>query len=87
MLVPMTLSTVSSAPRRASSACDWGSASTADTKRFAAYFTRMLERGIYLAPSQFEALFLSLAHTDDQIDRTVALARETLKSMRWAPEA
>ena len=66
---------------------DWDTASAADTKRFAAYFTRMLERGIYLAPSQFEALFLSLAHTDDQIDRTVAIARETLKSMRWAPEA
>jgi glutamate-1-semialdehyde 2,1-aminomutase len=66
---------------------DWATASTADTKRFAAYFTRMLERGIYLAPSQFEALFLSLAHTDEQIDRTIAVARESLHSMRWAPEA
>ncbi len=66
---------------------DWESVATADTKRFAAYFRRMLERGIYLAPSQFEALFLSLVHTDEQIDRTVAVARETLKAMRWGPEA
>ncbi|HKN47352.1 MAG TPA: glutamate-1-semialdehyde 2,1-aminomutase [Candidatus Polarisedimenticolia bacterium] len=66
---------------------DWASASTADTKRYAAFFRRMLERGIYLAPSQFEALFLSLAHTDDQVDRTIATAREALKGMRWGPEA
>ena len=66
---------------------DWASASTADTKRYAAFFRRMLERGIYLAPSQFEALFLSLAHTDDHVDRTIATAREALKGMRWGPEA
>ena len=66
---------------------DWESASAADTKRFAVYFRRMLERGIYLAPSQFEALFLSLAHTEEQIDRTLAAARESLKTMRWAPGA
>ncbi len=66
---------------------DWDSASAADTRRFAAYFRRMLERGIYLPPSQFEALFVSLAHTDDQIDKTIATAREALKGMRWGPEA
>ncbi len=66
---------------------DWESVSTADTKRYAAFFRRMLERGVYLAPSQFEALFVSLAHTEDQIDRTVATARDILKSMRWGPEA
>jgi len=66
---------------------DWASASAADTKRYAAFFRRMLERGIYLAPSQFEALFLSLAHTNDHVDRTVATAREALKGMRWGPEA
>ncbi len=47
----------------------------------------MLERGIYLAPSQFEALFVSLAHTEAQIDTTVATAREALRGMRWGPEA
>ena len=66
---------------------DWDSASAADTRRYAAYFRRMLERGVYLAPSQFEALFVSLAHTDDLIDKTIATAREALKGMRWGPEA
>ena len=66
---------------------DWTTAAPADAKRFGSYFHRMLERGIYQAPSQFEALFVSLAHTEEQIDRTIATARETLKTMRWAPEA
>ncbi len=65
---------------------DWDSASASDTRRYAAYFHRMLERGIYLAPSQFEALFVSLAHTDAQIDTTIATAGEALKGMRWGPE-
>ena len=42
-----------------------------DTERYAALFRHLLERGIYLAPSQFEAMFLSLAHGDDEIDRTI----------------
>ena len=66
---------------------DWQSASRSDTRRFAAYFRRMLERGIYLAPSQYEALFVSLAHTDEQIEKTITTAREALKGMRWGPEA
>jgi glutamate-1-semialdehyde 2,1-aminomutase len=66
---------------------DWQSASSADARRYAAYFRRMLERGVYLAPSQFEALFVSLAHTEAQIDSTIATAREALKGMRWGPEA
>jgi glutamate-1-semialdehyde 2,1-aminomutase len=66
---------------------DWSTASTADTKRYAAFFHRMLERGVYLAPSQYEALFVSLAHTEDLVDRTLATAREVLKGMRWGPEA
>ncbi len=57
---------------------DWATASSADTGRFAVFFRRMLESGIYLPPSQFEALFLSLAHGDDQIDRTIGIAREFL---------
>jgi glutamate-1-semialdehyde 2,1-aminomutase len=65
---------------------DWETASAADTKRFAVFFHRMLERGVYLPPSQFEALFLSLAHTEEQVDRTIATAREALKGMRWGPE-
>ena len=42
-----------------------------DTESYAALFRHLLERGIYLAPSQFEAMFLSLAHGDDEIDRTI----------------
>jgi glutamate-1-semialdehyde 2,1-aminomutase len=55
---------------------DYASAKRSDTKHFARFFRRMLDRGILLPPSQFEALFLSAAHTDADIDRTVAAARE-----------
>jgi len=57
---------------------DWDSAKRCDTRRFGQFFRGMLERGIYLAPSQFEAAFLSAAHTDEDIRRTVAAAREVL---------
>jgi len=49
-----------------------------DVARYNRYFHAMLERGVYLAPSQFEAGFVSLAHTDGDIDRTVAAASEAL---------
>jgi len=52
-----------------------------DTERFARYHNGMLERGVYLPPSQFEANFISLAHTEDDIDRTVDAAKSTLASM------
>lgn len=42
-----------------------------DTKRFAVFFRKMLEQGIYLAPSQFEAMFLSLAHSDEDLEQTI----------------
>jgi glutamate-1-semialdehyde 2,1-aminomutase len=42
-----------------------------DTERYAALFRHLLERGVYVAPSQFEAMFLSLAHGDEEIDRTI----------------
>jgi glutamate-1-semialdehyde 2,1-aminomutase len=56
----------------------WASAAGADRSRFARYFHGMLERGIYLPPSPFEAAFLSAAHTEEDIDRTVAAAAEVL---------
>ena len=49
-----------------------------DREAFAAYFNRMLERGIYVAPSQFEAMFVSDAHEDDLIDRTCEAIREAV---------
>jgi glutamate-1-semialdehyde 2,1-aminomutase len=58
---------------------DYRSALLADTKRFAVYFRAMLERGIYLAPSQFEAGFVSIAHTDEDIDRTIQANKEALQ--------
>jgi glutamate-1-semialdehyde 2,1-aminomutase len=57
---------------------DWDSAKKSDTRRFAKFFHWMLERGVYMAPSQFEAAFLSAAHSDADIDATIAAAREFL---------
>ena len=55
---------------------DWQSAKRADTGRFRQFFHWMLDRGIYLAPSQFEAGFLSAAHSEQDIARTVETARQ-----------
>jgi glutamate-1-semialdehyde 2,1-aminomutase len=53
---------------------NWSTAKLADTKRFAAFFQAMLEQGVYLAPSQFEAGFLSTAHGADEIKTTIVAA-------------
>lgn len=55
---------------------DYNSAARSDTKTYAAFFHAMLERGVYLPPSQFETLFVSTAHTEEQIDQTVKAAGE-----------
>jgi glutamate-1-semialdehyde 2,1-aminomutase len=59
---------------------DWESAKRSDTARFGRFFRAMLDRGIYLAPSQFEAAFLSAAHTDNDIQRTIEAARDAFKA-------
>jgi len=59
---------------------DYATAKTADAARYGAFFRAMLERGVSLAPSQFEAAFLSLAHTTDDVEVTIAAAREALAS-------
>jgi len=56
---------------------DAASARSSDIKRFGKFFHAMLERGIYLPPSQYEALFVSAAHTDADIARTLDAARES----------
>lgn len=61
---------------------DFEGAKETDTRGFAAFFAEMLERGVLLPPSQFEALFVSAAHTDSDLDRTVAACRESLKAVR-----
>lgn len=55
-------------------------AKSADTKLFADYFRFMIEHGIHLAPSQFEAMFLSVAHTDEIIDTTLNIFEDWAKS-------
>jgi glutamate-1-semialdehyde 2,1-aminomutase len=58
---------------------DFATAAASDTTRYARFFHGMLRRGIYLAPSQFEAAFLSLAHGDSEIDATIQAAAATLE--------
>jgi len=60
---------------------NWASASTADTDRYAAFFRGMLDKGFWLAPSQFEACFVGMAHTDEEIDAFVGAAGETLAAL------
>jgi glutamate-1-semialdehyde 2,1-aminomutase len=60
---------------------DLASAKTSDTAFYARFFHAMLERGVYLAPSQFEAGFLSLAHTAKALDDTLAAATDALDSL------
>jgi glutamate-1-semialdehyde 2,1-aminomutase len=59
---------------------DYASARRADTARYARFFWKLLERGIYFPPSQFETCFLSLAHTDEMLEQTVASVREALQA-------
>ena len=60
---------------------DWNSASQSDTRRYGTFFHRMLEQGIYLAPSQFEAAFLSTAHSSQDIEKTIKAAHVAFKSL------
>jgi len=60
---------------------DWAGAKAADTRRYAAFFHGMLERGVYLAPSQYEAAFLSLAHSDDELAATAEAARASFRAL------
>jgi glutamate-1-semialdehyde 2,1-aminomutase len=57
---------------------DWPTASRADKARFARFFWGMLHRGVYLPCSQYEAMFISAAHTEADVDATIAAAREAL---------
>ncbi len=61
---------------------DYDQARESDTRLFARFFWEMLARGVYLPCSQFEAAFVSAAHTDDDIDRTIEAAREALPLAR-----
>jgi glutamate-1-semialdehyde 2,1-aminomutase len=58
---------------------DYASAKRSDTKAYARFFWAMIERGVYLAPSQFEAAFLSTAHTPADIEKTIKAAGEAFR--------
>lgn len=60
---------------------DWDTVRLADRERFGLYFQKMLENGVYLAPSQFEAGFLSTAHTPDVIAQTVEAAQQAMRAL------
>jgi glutamate-1-semialdehyde 2,1-aminomutase len=60
---------------------DYASAKTSDTKRYAKFFHALLDCGVYLAPSQFEVGFLSLAHTEADIEETLRAATEAVKAL------
>ncbi|MGH9866386.1 MAG: aminotransferase class III-fold pyridoxal phosphate-dependent enzyme, partial [Candidatus Acidiferrales bacterium] len=60
---------------------NYADAKRSDTERFAAFFRAMLERGILLAPSQFEACFVSAAHTEADLDHTLEAAAECLRAI------
>jgi glutamate-1-semialdehyde 2,1-aminomutase len=60
---------------------DYASARSCDTHRFARFFARMLEQGFLIPPSQFEAWFLSLAHTQEEVAATIEAARRALKNL------
>jgi glutamate-1-semialdehyde 2,1-aminomutase len=63
---------------------NYADAKKSDSADFAAFFREMLSRGILLPPSQFEALFVSAAHTDEDIERTISVARESLRAVSFA---
>src|SRR5262249_39027800 len=60
---------------------DWPTASRCDTARFGKWFWRLLDRGVYLPCSQFEALFVSAAHSEADIDATIVAARESFAKL------
>lgn len=60
---------------------DYDSAKTCDTERFATYFSSMLDNSVYLAPSQFEAGFMSLAHTNEDIEKTIKASAASFKAL------
>jgi glutamate-1-semialdehyde 2,1-aminomutase len=60
---------------------DWDSAAKSDTEAFGRFFRSMLDNGVYLPPSQFEAAFLSTAHTEEDIQRTINAAKQAFALM------
>jgi glutamate-1-semialdehyde 2,1-aminomutase len=60
---------------------DFNSAVKSDTSLYGKYFHEMLTQGIYLAPAQFEALFVSMAHSKEDLDKTIKAHKEALEAI------
>ena len=60
---------------------NWASANKSNRELYGAFFHAMLAEGVYLAPSQFEAAFVSITHTEEVIDKTVQAARNAFKTL------
>jgi glutamate-1-semialdehyde 2,1-aminomutase len=60
---------------------DWDTASQSDTARYAKYFWGLLDRGVYMPCSQYEALFVSAAHTEADIEQTAKAAGEVFRTL------
>jgi glutamate-1-semialdehyde 2,1-aminomutase len=60
---------------------DFNSAIKSDTKLYGKYFHEMLKRGIYLPPAQFEAMFISNAHSKDDLEKTISANFDSLKAI------
>jgi len=61
---------------------DWDSASKSNTEAFGKFFRGMLDAGVYLPPSQYEAMFLGTTHTEDDVQRTIAAAKQALGTLK-----
>jgi glutamate-1-semialdehyde 2,1-aminomutase len=77
-----SLSTIFFAPQ---SVTNYSSAKMSDTKLYARFFREMLDRGIFLAPSQFESAFVSAAHTEADVDKTISAVQDALQSIAQHP--
>ena len=61
---------------------DWDSASKSNTEAFGKFFRAMLDAGVYLPPSQYEAAFLGATHSEEDVQRTIAAAKQAFTGMR-----
>ena len=66
---------------------DYASARKAETSAFAGFFRAMLEQGVYFPPSQFEAAFVSAAHSEDDVQKTIAAAAKAFAKVAGIPKA
>jgi glutamate-1-semialdehyde 2,1-aminomutase len=66
---------------------DWDTAAKSDTQAFGKFHNAMLERGVYLPPSQYEAMFMSAAHTESDIQQTIKAAGEVFERSRFQPNS